>query len=74
VGEVIDMSEPIGHYDPLYLFFCHLEWHRTRNLPAYQELLAALESSDPDIRTVAEVLLHRDSPRPQATNTSAEAW
>jgi hypothetical protein len=72
VGEVIEMAENIGHCDPLYLFFCHLEWHRTKNRAAYEELLAALDATDPDIRTVAEVLLRRNSLRPQPTNATAE--
>jgi hypothetical protein len=42
----------------LYLFLCQLEWRRTRNLAAYQELLAARDATDPDIRVVAEALLH----------------
>jgi hypothetical protein len=68
------MPETIGDGDPLYLFLCHLEWRRTRNPAAYQELLAARDDTDPDIRVVAEVLLDQDSQRPEATSTSAEAW
>ncbi|MGA2003731.1 MAG: hypothetical protein ABSG70_10135 [Terriglobales bacterium] len=59
-----DMLEKIGHRDALYLFACHLEWHTRQNLAAYQELLAALDDQDGDIRRLAEVLLHRSSPRP----------
>jgi len=58
------MSDNVGHRDALYLFACHLEWRNNRNLPAYQELLAALDDPNNDIRLVAEVLLHRKSPRP----------
>lgn len=66
------MSEIEAHGDPLYLFLCHLEWRRTRNVAACQEVLAALESSNPDICTVAEVLLQNDSPgSPQAVNAEA---
>jgi hypothetical protein len=36
------MSEAIRLRDTLYLFACHVEWHRKRNLAAYTELLAAL--------------------------------
>ncbi len=61
------MSEEIGHRDILYLFACHLEWHIRRNLAAYQELLAALDDQDDDIRRLAESLLHRSSPRPGRT-------
>ena len=51
-----DMSEKIGHRDALYLFACHLEWRTERNLAAYQELLAALDDPDDDIRRLAESL------------------
>ena len=63
------------HRDALYLFFCHLEWHNRRNLEAYKELVAALEDRDPDIREVAESLLHRPStcPKRQQTTTAHEA-
>ena len=71
--EVIDMPETIGRGDPLYLFLCHLEWHRTGNVAAYQELLAALEDTDRDLCVVAEVLL-QDSPHPEPTSAIAEAW
>jgi len=68
------MPETIGRRDSLYLFMCHLEWHRTGNVAAREELVAALGDTDPDIRIVAEVLLHEDSPRHESTSTSAEAW
>lgn len=51
--------------DALYLFLCHLEWHNWANLGAYKELVAALDDQEPDIRQVAESLLHRRSPRPK---------
>ncbi len=69
-----DMSENIAHRDALYLFVCHLEWRTRRNLAAYQELLAALDDPDGDIRRLAESLLHRSSPRPAKTDTRVEAW
>ena len=56
--------------DALYLFFCHLEWHNQRNLGAYKELVAALDDRDPDIRQVAESLLHRCSPYPKRLKTT----
>jgi hypothetical protein len=52
-----------GNHDPLYLFACHLEWHHWRKLGAYQALVAALDESDPRIRVIAEMLIHRSSPR-----------
>src|ERR1700733_936001 len=51
--------------DPLYLFACHLEWHHWRNLAAYQALVAALDDSEKGTREIAEMLLHRISPRPR---------
>ena len=51
--------------DPLYLFACHLEWRNRHNLEAYKELVAALDDYDGDIRELAELLLHRSSPRPE---------
>lgn len=68
------MFDNVGHRDALFLFVCQLEWHGRQNLVAYQELLAALDDPDGDIRTVAEVLLHRNSPRPQAAEKDVEAW
>ena len=58
-------SSTVRHRDPLYLFACHLEWSHRRNLGAHQELVAALDDSDQAIRAIAEVMLHRYSPRPQ---------
>lgn len=68
------MSENIAHRDALYLFACHLEWHSTRNLAAYQELLAALDDHNRDIRILAEVLLHRTSPWPAESKTGIKTW
>jgi hypothetical protein len=73
-SEFIEMLENFGHRDPLYLFACHLEWRHKRNLAAYQELLAALDDVDCDIRAVAEVLLHRRSPRRERAETVVQAW
>jgi hypothetical protein len=61
IGTVHDRSNP----DALYLFACHLEWHHRRSLGAYQALVAALDDSENGIREIAELLLHRISPRPQ---------
>jgi len=51
-----------------------LEWRTKRNLAAYQELLAALDDHDGDIRRLAESLLRRSSPRPERIATSIESW
>jgi hypothetical protein len=61
------MSEPMGQRDPLYLFACHLEWRYRGNLEAYQELLAALNDNDCEVRMVAEALLSRDRPGPSTS-------
>jgi hypothetical protein len=60
-----EASTIAGTQDPLYLFACHLEWRHWRKLAAYQALVAALDDSDQRIRVIAEMLLHRSSPRPQ---------
>jgi len=72
--ELTDMREKVECRDPLYLFACHLEWRTRGNLAAYQELLAALDYPDSDIRVVAEVLLHRNSPRSELAERRVEAW
>ena len=64
------MSETTGQSDPLYLFLCQLEWRRTRNLAAYQELLTARDATHPDTRAVAEALLH-DLHQPPGVSTQA---
>ena len=56
-------TDPVPGRDSLYLFGCHLLWHHEGNVKAYQELVAALDDPDPDIRVVAESLLYRSSPR-----------
>ena len=51
--------------DPLYIFLCCALWRSEGSLKAYQEVVAALDDSNPDIRVLAGDLLHRPSPRPQ---------
>jgi hypothetical protein len=60
------MSEKIQHRDALYLFICHLEWRTRRNLAAYQELLAALDDHDGDIRPPCRI-----SPAPKLAEAGA---
>jgi hypothetical protein len=60
-----DHSNTVGHRDLLYLFACHVEWSRRQSLGAHQELVAALDDSDQAIRALAEMMLHRYSPRPR---------
>lgn len=52
------------HRDPLYLFARHLEWCNRGSITAYQELVAALDDPNRDIRAVAETLVRRSSPHP----------
>ncbi len=59
--------------DPLYLFACHLEWRDRRNIKAYQELVAALDDPDEEVRAVAESLLHRSSPRPHQGEAGSQS-
>ena len=60
-----EYSAAVGHRDPLYLFVCHVEWSHRQSLGAHQELVAALDDPDQGIRAIAEMMLHRYSPRPQ---------
>ena len=64
-------SATAGNQDPLFLFACHVEWHHQRNLRAYQALVAGLDASDKGIRAIAEMMLHRDSPRPPREGSGA---
>jgi hypothetical protein len=57
-------SSTTGNLDPLFLFACHVKWSRQRNLRAYEALVAGLDDSDRGIRAIAEMMLHRGSPRP----------
>lgn len=54
----------IEHRDPLYLFARHLEWRDMGSINAYQDLVAALDDPNKDIRAVAEMLMRRSSPHP----------
>ena len=60
-----EQSKVTSLRDPFFLFLCHLEWRDSRSLQAYEELIAALDDPDEEIRAVAEHLLHRASPRRQ---------
>ena len=53
--------------DSIYLFACHLEWRDHQDLHVYHELVAALDDSEPNIRCLAEALLHRAVPYPNNT-------
>lgn len=68
------MSKTISCRDPLFLFVCYLEWRGKRHLAAYQELLAALDDPDCQIRAVAEALLGRHSPHREPTDKAIDVW
>jgi len=77
VPEIAPLSTPEKHgslhRDPYYLFACHLEWRSNRNLNAYQQLVAALDDCDEQIRSIAQDLLQRCSPRPQAAKLQSKS-
>ena len=58
-----DKSENKEHRDALYVFACHFEWCSKRSLVAYQEVLAAIDDHDCDIRILAQELLFRSTLR-----------
>ncbi len=70
----LDKHESTQPRDPLFLFACHLEWRDSRNIKAYQELIAALDDPNEEIRSLAENLLHRSSPRPRRCEPANPFW
>jgi hypothetical protein len=44
--------------DAFYLFGCITLWRKTGNIQAGWELIRALASPDPDVRSMAEAVLH----------------
>lgn len=62
--------------DPVYLFACFLEWHRRQSIFGYDQLVAALDDNDEEIRFVAMTLLRRASPRPncEAGGETTPEW
>ena len=68
-----DISERTEARDALYLFACHVEWCTKESLVEYNELLAAMDDQDCNIRTLAEELVTRSSPGLR-TDTDIEAW
>jgi hypothetical protein len=67
-----DLRDRMGGRDPLYLFACLLEWKHSGKLEAYQELIAALDDPQEEIRVLAECLLQRSSPRPHGHTLCAK--
>ena len=63
-GEFGTIRKLTMHRDPLYLFARHLEWRAGGSIDAYQDLIAALDDPNKDIRAVAEMLVRRSSPHP----------
>ena len=68
------LREPSHLRDPLFLFLCHTAWRDKRDLHAYLELVAALDDPDDQIRTLAEDLLHRASPRRNSDGSAHTRW
>jgi len=48
--------------DPLYLFVCFVEWRKHGGVREFEELLAALDDPNEEVRLVAESLVDRLSP------------
>jgi CRP/FNR family cyclic AMP-dependent transcriptional regulator len=48
---------PQEHLDPLYMFFCALEWHKNADSGAGWELIQALRSWDRGVRGIAAALM-----------------
>ncbi len=69
-----DQGEGKRLRDPVFLFACHLEWRDKANFKAYQELVAALDDVNEEIRVLAEHLLHRASPRPRPHESANPSW
>lgn len=69
-----DQGEGKQRRDPVFLFACHLEWRDKGNFKAYEELVAALDDANEDIRVLAEHLLHRASPRPRPYESPNPSW
>lgn len=69
-----DQDEDKQVLDPFFLFACHLEWRDKRNVRAYEELVAALDDANEEIRILAEHLLHRASPRPRHQESPKPSW
>ncbi len=69
-----EKHESTQRRDPLFLFACHLKWRDNRDINAYEELIAALDDPNEDIRAVAESLLHRASPRPRVCGPANPFW
>ena len=59
-----EITEKTETCDALYLFACHVEWCTKQRLVEYNELLAAMDDHDCDIRVLAEELATRSSSRP----------
>jgi len=72
-GRPVSQDKSNAHRNPLYLFACHREWRDNRSMEAYQDLVGALDDPDESTRALAEMLLHRSSPRTSAEHHD-EHW
>jgi hypothetical protein len=56
--ETVTLTQGSAEVDAFYLFGCMTLWRKTGNIQAGWELIRALASPDPDIRSMAEGVLH----------------
>lgn len=69
-----EKRKPTRVRDSLFLFLCHLDWKDRGDLKAYEELVAALDDANQEIRLVAEQLLNRASPRRREDPRQNPTW
>jgi hypothetical protein len=56
--ETVTLTQESEEVDAFYLFGCMTLWRKTGNVQAGWELIHALASPDPEIRSMAEAVLH----------------
>ena len=56
--ETVTLTQEPAEVDAFYLFGCMTLWRKTVNIQAGWELIRALASPNPDIRSMAEAVLH----------------
>jgi len=56
--QTVTRTQESPEVDAFYLFGCMTLWRKTGNIQAGWELICALASPDPEIRSMAEAVLH----------------
>ena len=56
--ETVRLTQEPAEMDAFYLFGCMTLWRQTGNIQAGWDLICALASPDPEIRSMAEAVLH----------------